>query len=58
MAALSARLLAVGTVVVLLATGLAVDNLAARDNALLPLVWLQALLPGVICGWLCLVRDC
>ena len=47
-------LLAVGTVVVLLATGLAVENLAARDNALLPLVWLQALLPAVICGWLLL----
>ena len=47
-------LAAIGTVVVLLATGLAVENLAARDNALLPLVWLQALLPGVICGWVLL----
>ena len=43
-------LVAVATVVVLLATGLAIDNLAARDNALLPLVWVQTLLPGVICG--------
>jgi lipopolysaccharide export system permease protein len=47
-------LVAVGAVVVLLATGLAVDNLAARDNTLIPLVWLQALTPGVICGWLLL----
>ncbi|MGA8197154.1 MAG: LPS export ABC transporter permease LptF [Acetobacteraceae bacterium] len=47
-------LVAVGTVVVLLAVGLAVENLAARDNALLPLVWLQALAPAVICGWLLL----
>lgn len=47
-------LVAVGAVVVLLAAGFAVDNLAARDNALLPLVWLQALTPGVICGWLLL----
>jgi lipopolysaccharide export system permease protein len=47
-------LAAVGTVVVLLATGLAVENLAARDNTLLPLVWLQAVTPGVICGWILL----
>jgi lipopolysaccharide export system permease protein len=47
-------LVAVGAVVVLLAAGLAVENLAARDNALLPLVWLQSLLPAAICGWLLL----
>ena len=28
------------------------DNLAARDNAMLPLMWLHAVVPGVICGWL------
>jgi lipopolysaccharide export system permease protein len=47
-------LVAIGTVVVLLATGLAVDNLAARDNALIPLIWLQAVTPGIVCGWLLL----
>jgi lipopolysaccharide export system permease protein len=47
-------LVAVSTVVVLLASGLAIDNLAARDNSLLPLVWLQTLLPGMICGWILL----
>jgi lipopolysaccharide export system permease protein len=45
-------LAAVGTMVLLLAIGLAVANLAARDNALLPLMWLHALLPGLVCGWL------
>jgi lipopolysaccharide export system permease protein len=44
-------LVAIAAVVVLLATGLAVENLAARDNMLLPLIWLQALAPGVICCW-------
>ena len=38
--------------VVLLAFGLAMDNLAARDNTLLPMVWLHAVAPGVICAWL------
>ena len=37
-----------------LALGLAVENLAARDNALVPMIWLQAVAPGVICGWLLL----
>jgi lipopolysaccharide export system permease protein len=45
------RPLASGLAIVLLvALGLTVDGLAARDNALIPLIWLQALLPGVICG--------
>jgi lipopolysaccharide export system permease protein len=43
---------AVATMVLLLAIGLAVANLAARDNALLLLMWLHALLPGLVCGWL------
>jgi len=47
-------LVAIGAVVGLLAAGLAVDNLAARDNALIPLMWVQAALPGIICGWLLL----
>ena len=40
--------------VALLAFGLAVENLAARDNAMLPLMWLHAVAPGLICGWLLL----
>jgi lipopolysaccharide export system permease protein len=45
-------LAAIGAMVALLAAGLAVENLAARDNAMLPLMWLQTLLPGVICAWM------
>jgi lipopolysaccharide export system permease protein len=44
-------LAAIGTVVGLLATGLAFGNLAARNNVLLPLVWLHAVVPGLICAW-------
>jgi lipopolysaccharide export system permease protein len=43
---------AIGAVVGLLALGLAVGNLAARDNALVPLIWVQAVGPALICGWL------
>jgi lipopolysaccharide export system permease protein len=38
-------------VVGLLAFGLTAGNLAARDNAWVPLIWVQAILPGVIGGW-------
>jgi lipopolysaccharide export system permease protein len=41
-------------VVVLLAVGLAIGNLAARDSSLLPLIWIHAVLPGVVAGWLLL----
>ena len=44
-------LAAIGAVVVLLAVELAVDNLAARNNRLLSLMWLQAVVPAVVCGW-------
>jgi lipopolysaccharide export system permease protein len=47
----------IGVVVGLLALGLASDTLAARNNALLPLIWLQAVVPGIICGWLLLWRS-
>ncbi|HVC62636.1 MAG TPA: LPS export ABC transporter permease LptF [Acetobacteraceae bacterium] len=47
-------LVSIGTVVALLALGLAIDNLAARDNALIPLMWVQAMLPGLVCAWLLL----
>jgi lipopolysaccharide export system permease protein len=47
-------LVSIGTIVVLLALGLAVDNLAARHNVLIPLMWVEAALPGIICAWLLL----
>jgi lipopolysaccharide export system permease protein len=47
-------LVAVGTMVVLLAIGFAVQNLAAGDTVWLPLMWLQAIGPGVVCAWLLL----
>ena len=43
---------AVLSVVALLATGLAVTNLATRDTALIPLMWVQAILPAAVCAWL------
>ena len=43
---------AVLAVVALLALQLAVANLAARTLLLLPLVWIVALLPGVVCAWI------
>jgi lipopolysaccharide export system permease protein len=47
-------LASVATVVVLLALGLAIDNLAARRNVLMPLMWAQVTLPGIVCAWLLL----
>jgi lipopolysaccharide export system permease protein len=41
----------IGAVVVLLAAGLALGNLAVRHLSLLPLLWVHALLPAVVCGW-------
>ena len=41
----------IGLVVGLLAVGLGVGNLAARDNAFIPLIWAQALLPGLVATW-------
>jgi lipopolysaccharide export system permease protein len=37
-------------VVVLLALGFAIGSLAARDNAFVPLMWVHAVLPGVVCA--------
>jgi lipopolysaccharide export system permease protein len=39
-------------VVALLALGLAVGNLASRDVRLVPLIWVQAVAPGLIAAWL------
>ena len=44
-------LVAVLSVVGLLALGLAIQNIAARQPVLIPLIWLYAILPGVLCGW-------
>ena len=43
--------MAVLTVVGLLAVGLAISNLAARQPRLVPLIYLQAILPGCYCAW-------
>jgi lipopolysaccharide export system permease protein len=45
-------LVTVMAMVGLLAMGLAFGTLAARDNSLVVLMWLHAILPGVICTWL------
>jgi lipopolysaccharide export system permease protein len=45
-------LVAIGSMVSLLALGLAFGSLAARNNALLPLVWALAIAPIPVCGWL------
>ena len=37
--------------VALLAGGLSIGNLAARQSALIPLIWLHALLPGLASAW-------
>jgi len=42
---------AVGALVALLALGLAVSSLATRDTALIPLIWAEAILPGMGCAW-------
>ena len=41
----------VGLVVSLLAVGLSIGNLATRDNAFVWLIWLHAVLPGVVAAW-------
>jgi lipopolysaccharide export system permease protein len=43
-------LVSVFVVVLLVALGLTIDGLAARDNALIPLIWARAVLPAVICA--------
>jgi hypothetical protein len=37
-------------VVLLVALGLTIDGLAARNNALIALMWARAVLPGLVCG--------
>jgi lipopolysaccharide export system permease protein len=38
-------------VVALLAVGLMTGNLAARQNAMIPLIWANAVAPGVVAAW-------
>jgi lipopolysaccharide export system permease protein len=45
---------AVAAVTLLVALGLAVNNLAARDPTLLPLIWVETLAPGFIAAWVLL----
>lgn len=45
-------LVTVGSMVLLLAFGLAFGSLGARDNSMLFLMWLHALVPGIVCAWL------
>ena len=41
----------IAVVVGLLAAGLMAGNLAARQNAMIPLIWLHAALPGLVAAW-------
>jgi len=40
------------TIVALVALELMFQDLAARNNALLPFVWIEAIVPGLVCAWL------
>src|SRR5215217_3454617 len=42
----------IAVVVGLLAVGLMTGNLAARQNAMIPLIWVNALLPGLVAAWM------
>ncbi len=43
-------LVAILSVVGLLALGLVVQSVAARSPALMPLIWIEAVLPGIVCA--------
>ena len=47
-------LIGVGITVGLVALGLSVNNMASRNSAFIPLIWMHAILPGVIAAWLLL----
>lgn len=47
----------VGVMVVLLALGLSFGTLAARDNKLIFLLWVHAIVPGIVCAWLLLAPS-
>lgn len=56
-ASLLRPLAAVATVVALLVGQLAVSGVAAREVALIPLIWLLAVAPGAVCAWLLLAPQ-
>lgn len=41
----------------LVAAGLGVWTLAARDNTMVPLMWIHAILPGLVCAWMLYGTD-
>jgi lipopolysaccharide export system permease protein len=49
---LARPMITVGVMVLLLALGLGFANLAARDSDVLPLMWVHAIVPGIVCAWL------
>jgi len=50
-------LLAILIVVGLLAAGLVIQNVAARNPVLIPLIWVEAILPGLVCAVLLFVPE-
>jgi lipopolysaccharide export system permease protein len=40
--------------VALLAIGLTAQSVATRHPELIPVIWVQAILPGLVCAWLLL----
>ena len=50
-------LIAILVVVGLLAAGLVIQNVAARNPVLIPLIWLEAMLPGLVCAVLLFLPD-
>jgi lipopolysaccharide export system permease protein len=50
-------LIGVGITVGLVALGLSVNNLASRNSAFIPLIWVHAVVPGVVAAWLLLRRE-
>ena len=57
MAAIVRPVTAVLTVTLLVALGLGVNNLAARNLALVPLIWVTSLAPGLIAAILLFTRQ-
>ena len=52
---LAQPLAAVAALVGLIGLGLAVPSVATHNLALIPLVWLEAVAPGIVCAWLLFV---
>jgi lipopolysaccharide export system permease protein len=48
---------AVGILVFLLAAALAVSSIATRNMALIPLIWIEAILPGLAAAWILFVPN-